>query len=902
MSTSQSGSVPSKKIAIVAVDGISDQQPGDSVHAIANLLLYNDDKKPPQYPAWTEESISIPVEPIRNALLNPKEQAPVDLLDEKSHKFTCDFFNGSPPRKKSGYDTICIKGQMEKEGQMETEEVHLHEMYWADLSRLGNGFLQFFSELYQILFHLSSLGRQSINMAALEHHDTGLWWFYSRLYGWAVRIFTLPIPILSLFLLVAAFLSLPGLIPQNFMPIVATVISTLVLTTIIGFILWKSIVLFKLLEKPFINLSIIVITAIVTVIVHGLLNNDNNIPYYKILAFEWLVILSILIAILINQYSLRRPGASAVASVLGSFIFLAAIWNLFVVKNTHEGIIVLSFKLIEIIYSLVATSWIIFYGLYVLIVVFGLILWIQDAVIVKLGLFLLLKGVYDSDQNKFQRTKWALWWLTQETLYKKRVEIVERTKRALWTGCVSLCISSILFISVTTTLWSILKSTILKFKVLPENFIYSLSDWFTKLPLTQVTSRKFVKPVEFLDGHIVGKSVKSLDNLIAGKSVESVKFFDGHILSVKSLDDLIAGKFVEPVEFFDSLIFDPIFGIALICIALALVVAIVSFLPSLLAEIKLPDQSDENPTRRYGLWLTSSFRTVYRSLGLLAFLFAFILLFYGYTKIFSSIPLTKTLQEFFDNVGTISKGVVAPLSITITASATVLIALPSKLDNLTLGARNILDPILDIDNYFRLYPLRDNPRSRIFSRYASLLRYLCKDNKYDAIIIVAVSQGTVITADLLRYLKRENQEEEILKKPIYLLSMGSPLKQLYGLAFPHLYDWVNNGEPDDKRMESKPNPDDLDLKQWVNMFRSGDYVGRYLWRSEKKLDDKALFSYETERDKSQGDKCLEYCLGPGAHTHYWDATNEKVAKIINDLITEASSRESSEDTIGEMIT
>ena len=142
MSTSQSGSVPSKKIAIVAMDGISDQQPGDSVHAIANVLRYNDENS--QYSAWTEESISIPVKTIpksdtqttdtqttdtqtfkdiRKSLSQTIKQAINTLdergksirkalnskenidLDQQSHKFTCDFLNDSPPRKKSGYDT-----------------------------------------------------------------------------------------------------------------------------------------------------------------------------------------------------------------------------------------------------------------------------------------------------------------------------------------------------------------------------------------------------------------------------------------------------------------------------------------------------------------------------------------------------------------------------------------------------------------------------------------------------------------------------------------------------------------------------------------------------------------------------------------------------------------------------
>ena len=45
------------------------------------------------------------------------------------------------------------------------------------------------------------------------------------------------------------------------------------------------------------------------------------------------------------------------------------------------------------------------------------------------------------------------------------------------------------------------------------------------------------------------------------------------------------------------------------------------------------------------------------------------------------------------------------------------------------------------------------PRARIFSRYASLLADVCKRG-YSRVVIVSHSQGTVITADLLRYLAR----------------------------------------------------------------------------------------------------------------------------------------------------
>jgi hypothetical protein len=250
----------SDKVAIIVVHGVSDQKPHESVHAIANLLLENES----DFSAWAQESIRIPVQPmskpepvldqvisqpgptpgsapeqevtsppdkiepsgvrknlnergenILQELLNKDKKNPSEKRFEKlSHDFSCDFFGykSEDLKKKSTYDTVIFKTQFGTQG--DNKEVHLYEMYWADLSRLGSGFIQFFSEFYQILFHLSLLGQQSIDLAALEHQN-GCWKFFSGLMGWAVRIITLPIPIFNLFLLIAAFLSLPGYIPGS---------------------------------------------------------------------------------------------------------------------------------------------------------------------------------------------------------------------------------------------------------------------------------------------------------------------------------------------------------------------------------------------------------------------------------------------------------------------------------------------------------------------------------------------------------------------------------------------------------------------------------------------------------------------------------------------------------------
>jgi hypothetical protein len=165
---------------------------------------------------------------------------------------------------------------------------------------------------------------------------------------------------------------------------------------------------------------------------------------------------------------------------------------------------------------------------------------------------------------------------------------------------------------------------------------------------------------------------------------------------------------------------------------------------------------------------------------------------------------------------------------------------------------------------------------------------------------VAHSQGTVITADLLQFLKIDPDPALTrLEKNqlIHFFTMGSPLRQLYGFGFPHLYHWaMNETTQAPKTMDLdatlKPQPDALlGVKTWTNAFRSGDYVGRCLWRHEKmpnqwnRLDLKGSITYvSSDQGSSPQAVRREFCLGAGAHTHYWDSTAPEVAETIDDLI------------------
>src|SRR5207302_1867178 len=113
-----------------------------------------------------------------------------------------------------------------------------------------------------------------------------------------------------------------------------------------------------------------------------------------------------------------------------------------------------------------------------------------------------------------------------------------------------------------------------------------------------------------------------------------------------------------------------------------------------------------------------------------------------------------------------------------------------------------LHAALDVDNHFREFPRRAIPRARIFSRYVAFLKHVAAQ-EYERIVIVSHSQGTVISADLFRYMKERaanakaaGTDDDVARlwravgSKIMLLTAGCPLRQLYAARFPEMYDWV----------------------------------------------------------------------------------------------------------------
>jgi hypothetical protein len=72
-------------------------------------------------------------------------------------------------------------------------------------------------EFYQLLFHLSSLGVHAVESAYQEYKNT--WWkWYSKTQAGAADVLSMLIPILNLYLLLTAPITLPGNIPAQYLP------------------------------------------------------------------------------------------------------------------------------------------------------------------------------------------------------------------------------------------------------------------------------------------------------------------------------------------------------------------------------------------------------------------------------------------------------------------------------------------------------------------------------------------------------------------------------------------------------------------------------------------------------------------------------------------------------------
>jgi len=411
-------------------------------------------------------------------------------------------------------------------------------------------------------------------------------------------------------------------------------------------------------------------------------------------------------------------------------------------------------------------------------------------------------------------------------LHARRYDGSAALKRALWTGHMGFFIPTTLFLIVTIIIWKALVHLVLK--SIPAGTEYqpwlhaALPQWLTAVVQDLPTRMRLSGPVYLAE---------YAEALLADAS----------------------GAF---------------FNVLFVMIAVAVALLLVGLVPSIVAESSPPEAATSGGSRRLGLWLDDAFAGAKFAGWLVLVALVIVLPLGARPQVIAWINDHGWEFLLGDSVATWIGGTIA--------GSVAVLALFRR--NIFGGPQKALDIALDVDNWLRERPPPRNPRGLILLRFLALLREV-QAGRYDRVVIVSHSQGTVVCADLLRYLHAGYWERHGLATlrdvPVRLLTFGSPLRQLYGRRFPHLYGWAEG-----------PDPTTLNVVVWVNGYRSGDYVGRYLWQADTSEDryeptplDAALASAAAPADRR-----AEFCLGEGAHTHYFDESATPVGRLIDAFV------------------
>lgn len=888
------------RIAVIAIHGVGDHKPFEIAKSVAGMLEdLKDGPQQPRYGTFTESIILMNVSPVKveGRAFSPAastkvgtpipEQGswgPMGALYENKHDI-----QHSIDSKPKSLDHLFLEGQLahyKGEGPEDTnevlrlegrrranaavgleqesnpnvagsaprpsnlpeEEVHVYDMFWSDLSGVSTAGLRIFGELYQLLFHLGSVGVNNVKAAGIFFSETkadAAWRRFDFFQVRAASMLAWPIPLLNLIILALAI----GLFADSALVKLSGIQET-ILTTVVLFACILGVWGYRLITKGQFSTAsfwapptaFIVLSALAAILAASLADKISRNQWFREVVectatlLVWIALAAALWAI-VCAYEKHRPGTriafrrTVTAVVLGCILSFHWWRSLY---PTNFVAMVISLHVIEVAFWILLFCWFLFGILFVLAFFAG-----------------------------FFAVKASAAAMPRE---------LDRAGRTNWTARLTLALPAVLFLLLTVAAWTGVVKVLSG--VVPHDASFQCQDCSASLR----------------------------DSGPCKVSALYYTSFRGKPVPVSHWADDILSK--------GGLLYLPVL-LLLICVCG--VISIWGLLPSVLDEISPPrggGETTQKQSNALGNWLNNGFEFM-RWGGRLLYLGMFLFPVAMIVAIFppspnSTIELINVFARSIEWIKPFAPSMVQTLGTLVAGAAVGLLGLGGQFSKLALGFRPIVRVALDVDNWLREHPRDSNPTARICGRYVSLLRYIAQwqgeDKRgYDALIVFAHSQGAVITYDLLRFLNVEAKEAKsyagydstlagLDKMPLYVFTMGCPLRQLYGLRFPYLYGYAPTG-PEEANL---PDPADLGLNlvEWVNTYRTGDYVGRYLWR-DNPWDPVDTISYSTW-DPPQGipkniwidakRKRIEFTIGPGAHTHYWDSTAKPIAEMLDVLI------------------
>ena len=812
-----------KRVAVIGVHGVADHRPAQTARLVADALQ-SPHAGAGRYRSFDETNLQIGVDPVCMADL---EHCPTDdadgHFDDPCLEVTREQLLGySPTPEDRVYHTVRLSGQRLVEDQA-AGDVHLYELYWTDLSRLGAGWLSIIWGFYRTMSHVSRLGRRARDYAfgaapECRHAPrrpagNGLWRICYWLHEFADDLIGCWIPILNLFLLAVLLLAAPakGATIIGSAAAQAAAVALPGLATLVALVVaaWR----YQLWRGDLRGmLGALGISALGSASAYALLQSWQ---VSHRLAAEWLALAGGVLAWIVFQFNEFRKEAA------GAGLFVGAVSLVVVVHALEPGALPANCPWDSEGAIAVAAA--------------------HAAEILLLALFAAWGMLHFLVVSLTALGKLAVWW-----------EGSPRggdDDRAYQTVVMSLVIPSALTGFGTLYLYGGL-------------IFLSLNPWLRPPEVT------FTPWFPFLSRP-----------------------------GPQTFEQFSSALFAQSAS--------PGFVISLGCCLAALLLVGWGLMPAIWAEFQQPARPRESTASNWlGRWLTTGLGWIWPAtllivLGVHVAIPCCLSLARLSDEIVEALPWLRPVAAMVvEDVENVSAKI--PHLLVIFGGTGILALFGPQGAVLTGGLRTALGIVLDVDNYFQSHPRDRNPRSRICARYASLLRYLCawrdpRDGRpYDAIVIVAHSLGTVISADLLRFLKA-NPDPALARifdqgklsgappLPVYMLTMGSPLRQLFHWRFPHLYGWLGQSLA---ALGERPWPAELNLAGWINVYRSGDYVGRHLWQDEisHPVWEPTTLDAPNYEQNTAGGARSEQCFGAGAHSFYYDQTADLVGAVVDQLV------------------
>ena len=793
------------------------------------------------------------------------------------------------------FQTVRLEGQ--RGTAKPATNVHIYDAHYSDLTKPQNSIVSFFWAFYQLLFHLASLSLLAVYWVETENAKADPanqrpWRFKSSISAIGVRFLTMWVPALnSILLAIGASTFIAKVCPlspfvRNAMGLVFAAVLSLAATF---FFLWR-----KSTSSPFrpfvwalvpplgCAVGLLLLTAVAYLYGHAM-----GLPFWEALfLWCWMITAGLVLGYLAAKFEDLRPGAfwlTVFLYLVNAAFFLAYLLPsaselLASPPNVGSQLPTASLWAVQAIFGELSVCWIVC-------LLAALISW-------PLGM-VCLSRIPKSDTTGRRA----------------------RAVAAFRTGRFAFAVPAVLFMIVTTAFWAgIVVYGSDKLKAFEGVQPGLEQEWLS------TGWRYWIIPA-------VGPVEKWIDNAELKNNATSA---EPHCpTATPAQKDCSCQKKSEAAPWTGYLS-----GLLLISVTPGLPITIAAFgaslfllvwavFPSVLYEL-FPEWTKNalNGRMRWlGLWLT-------RGLDNIAVLTR--ILWFGIVPIplaFFAIDWVVLRYDQLEwsgyvyNASAFTLPLIRSIGVILTVSATALVGFVLKYFT------TILDAILDVDNYLRAFPIDDTPRARIAERCVSLLRYVAarRDDQggpyYSKVVFVAHSLGSMVTTDLLRYLERSatdrEEDTDLLryafreqkkplkageqKLPIYVFSMGSPLRQLLNRFFPHLYWWVSDvpdnslsavGAPVHSPIpaigeKSLPRADEMNVTLWTNTYRSGDYIGRSLWVGQwlaRNQSSRPSEPPDIASDDNVPPSRREACIGLGAHTHYWDRSAHDVATTLDELI------------------